>query len=99
MFETFEAESQADFETLGTRTKASAEVSNLNLPAGTHLTVFLASASLGDVVLTALHFGELELDSRNGDVIPAAKAGDIVELHRQGCGSELLMSVKLALVP
>ena len=99
VIEAFEAEFSARFETLGDRTKANAEVSNLNLPVGTILTVCLAATPVGDMVLNSIHFAELELDSRNGDVIPAAKVDDIVELHRQGCGSELLMSVKLALVP
>jgi hypothetical protein len=99
VIDTFEAEFSAKFEQLGDRRKASVEASNLNLVPGTHLTVCLAGTALGDIVLNSIHFGELELDTRNGDIVPAAKSDDLVELHRQGCGSELLMSVKLALVP
>ncbi len=99
VIETFEAEFSVKFDRLGDRRKAEAEVSNLNLPAATHLSVCLAGTAMGDVVLNTIHFGEFELDTRNGDIVPAAKAGDLVELHRQGCGSELLMSVSLSLVP
>jgi len=98
-FGSFETEFKVQFDRLGDRRKVEAEVANMNLPESTHLTVCMAGNALGDVVLNTIHYGQFELDTRNGAVVPEAKVGDLVELHRQGCSSELLLSVSLTLAP
>ena len=100
VIENFETEFSVHFERTPDRTKLRAEVSNLNLPATTQVTVCFAASALGNIVLNTFHFGELELDTHSGQTLPTLKAGDVIELHRSGCGaSDLLLSTALALVP
>jgi hypothetical protein len=60
------------------------EVENVNLAAGTVLNVSLTHAGtavdIGLITLSALHEGELELNSQDGATVPAVQAGDIVTL-------------------
>jgi hypothetical protein len=60
------------------RTRLNVEVEHVNLPAGTVLTVTVAGNVVGHITLSALGFGELELNSQDGDTVPAVKAGDMV---------------------
>jgi len=66
------------------RTNLSVGVENVNLPANTVLTVSIklpnaaAATTVGTITLSALHEGELELDSRDGDAIPAVVTGTMV---------------------
>ena len=66
------------------RTNLSVEVEHVNLPANTVLTVSIklpnaaAATTVGTITLSALHEGELELDSRDGDAIPAVVTGTTV---------------------
>ncbi|SRR5260370_24186261 len=64
------------------RTRLNVEVENLNLPAGTVLTVVILhggiSTTVGMITLSSTAFGELELESQNGAVVPAVQAGDMV---------------------
>jgi hypothetical protein len=64
------------------RTRLSVEVENVNLPAGTVLTVTivhgLVSTPAGMITLSSTGFGELELDSQKGATVPAVQAGDTV---------------------
>jgi hypothetical protein len=64
------------------RTRLNVEVEDVNLPAGTKLDVFVDHAGtrtkVGQITLDAFHSGELELNSEDGDLVPAVKKGDIV---------------------
>lgn len=64
------------------RTRLKVEVEDVNLPAGTKLQVVLDHAGvktlIGEIVLDAFGFGELELNSQDGDNLPAVKKGDII---------------------
>jgi hypothetical protein len=58
------------------------EVEDVNLPQGTKLQVVLDHAGVktvvGQIVLDAFGFGELELNSQDGDNVPAVKPGDVI---------------------
>jgi hypothetical protein len=76
-------EGEADFRTDSRgRTRLSVEVENVNLPAGTALTVAVvhgaASTNVGTITLSATMENELELNSQNGDLVPAVVKGDMV---------------------
>jgi len=60
------------------RTRLNVEVENVNLPARTVLDVSVHSTVVGHITLSATGFGELELNSQDGDVVPAVQAGDVV---------------------
>ena len=64
------------------RSRLNVEVENVNLPANTMLTVSIVhgaiSTSVGTIQLSALGAGELELNSQDGDTVPAVQAGDMV---------------------
>lgn len=64
------------------RTRFKVEVENVNLAAGTTLNVSVqhgATTTLaGHITLDAFGFGELELDSQDGDVVPPVVKGDMV---------------------
>jgi hypothetical protein len=66
------------------RTRLNVEVEDVNLPAGTVLTVVFehngASTTLGTIQLDAFHAGELELNSEDGDMVPAVQPGDTVSV-------------------
>ncbi|HLK68234.1 MAG TPA: hypothetical protein VKU19_32595 [Bryobacteraceae bacterium] len=64
------------------RARLNVEVENVNLPAANVLTVAIvhagASTTAGTITLSATGFGELELESQNGAIVPAVQAGDMV---------------------
>ncbi len=64
------------------RTRLNVEVENVNLAAGTVLDVSIqhgmTSTVVGHITLSALGFGELELNSQDGDAVPAVQSGDMV---------------------
>ena len=70
------------------RTKFMVEVENINLPAGTVLDVAVqhngASQTVGQIKLSAAGSGELELESQDGDTVPAVQAGDMVTVSNAG---------------
>ena len=73
----------ADFRSeAGGRSRFNVEVEDVNLPQGTVLTVTIQSGStttqVGSIKLSQFGGGELELNSQDGDMVPAAKAMDIV---------------------
>ncbi|MEK7407503.1 MAG: hypothetical protein AAB225_20690 [Acidobacteriota bacterium] len=84
-FEGFEAELHVRFEKREDRTRLTAEVENVNLPAGTLLNVCLGGQTLGHIVLNAFHSGELELDSRNGHFVPSIGSADLIEVKQTAC--------------
>jgi hypothetical protein len=76
-------EGNADFRNDGQgRTRLNVEVENVNLPAGTVLTVSVVHAGVSTMVGTIkLGSGgedELELDSQNGATVPAIVSGNMV---------------------
>jgi hypothetical protein len=68
----------ADYRAEPGRSEFKAQVEDLDLPAGTVLTVLVDGAPAGTITLDAFHFGELDLTSRDGDAVPAAHAGSAV---------------------
>jgi hypothetical protein len=64
------------------RTRLNVEVEHVNLPQGTMLTVTLthagATTTLSTLTLNAAGEGELELNSQDGDSVPAVQAGDVI---------------------
>jgi hypothetical protein len=72
-------EGNADFRVVAKkRSRLNVEVEHVNLPAGTVLTVSVAGNVVGHITLSALGFGELELNSQDGDTVPAVNPGDMV---------------------
>jgi hypothetical protein len=64
------------------RTRLDVEVERVNLPAATVLTVALVhggvSTNIGMITLSSTGFGELELRSDNGNMVPTVQAGDMI---------------------
>ena len=64
------------------RSRLNVEVEDVNLPAGTKLDVVVdhsgTRTTVGQITLDAFHSGELELNSEDGDLVPAVQKGDIV---------------------
>ena len=78
-------EGSGDFRSETSRTRLQVEVEHVNLPAGTVLVVFLqgganAPTQIGQITLSATGFGELELDSEHGAMVPAVQNGDILSI-------------------
>lgn len=76
---------EADFRSETSRTRLQVEVEHVNLPAGTVLTVSIQSGAnppvqVGQITLSATGFGELELDSQKGAIVPTVLNGDIVSV-------------------
>jgi hypothetical protein len=64
------------------RTRLNVEVEHVNLPKGTVLSVTImhagATAAIGSITLNAFGSGELELNSQDGETVPAVVKGDVV---------------------
>lgn len=61
------------------RARIQVEVENVNLPVGTILTVVLNNVTtIGTIKLGATGFGELELDSQDGDTVPTVAPGNTI---------------------
>lgn len=62
------------------RTEFKTEVENVNLAQGTvpDACSMAASQVVGHITLSAFSSGELELESQDGDIVPAVQAGDMV---------------------
>ncbi len=88
-------EGSARFRSRGTSSNFSVEVEDVNLPDGTKLNVALmrgtTSIPAGSLTL-ALHTGEIDVNTNDGDLVPQAKAGDIVVVSDAG-GTALLTGV------
>ena len=70
------------------RTRLQVEVENVNLPNGTVLDVSVlhngVPATVGHLTLRASGFGELELNSQDGNAVPAVISGDVVIVSNAG---------------
>jgi hypothetical protein len=83
-------EGNADFrmEPAKNRTRLNVEVENVSLAQGTILTVSImhgaVSTNAGTITLNAFGGGELELNSQDGDTVPAIVAGDVVTVSNAG---------------
>ena len=81
-------EGNAEFRVCRGRTEFKVEVENVNLAAGTILTVSVqhsgVTTSVGQITLSALGFGELDLQSQDGDTVPAVQKGDMVIVSNGG---------------
>jgi hypothetical protein len=64
------------------RTRLNVEVEHVNLPQGTVLTVTLthagATSTVGTLTLSGTGFAELELNSQDGQTVPAVQSGDMI---------------------
>jgi hypothetical protein len=82
-------EGNADFRSNSRgRTRLNVEVENVNLPAGTVLQVSVQHAGMtvavGTITMTAGGFGELELNSQDGDTVPQVQSGDMIMVANGG---------------
>lgn len=72
------------------RTRLEVEVEHLNLPAGTMLDVAIVHSNVatpvGQIKLSALGSGEVELESEKGQLVPAVVKGDMVTVSNAGTG-------------
>lgn len=68
---------EAEFRVRGQQTKFKVEVEHVSLPDGTVLTVKVNDNTVGTLTLN-LGTGELELNSNDGDTVPAVQTGDQV---------------------
>ena len=74
-------EGSARIRNRGTSSEFDVEVEHVNLPDATKLTVAVMHGTVSTTVGTLtlkLHEGELELNSRDGDLVPAVQVGDII---------------------
>ncbi len=67
----------------GAEASFSVEVEDINLPAGTVLEVQINGRTAGKLTVSAppVRGGELELNSRDGDLTPQLKAGDVITVR------------------
>ncbi len=69
----------ADFRARQGSSRLNVEVEDVNVAPGTVLDVFLDGAQIGTITVTPVTLGgELELNSNDGDMVPAVKAGALV---------------------
>jgi hypothetical protein len=70
------------------RSRLNVQVENVNLPAGTVLTVAVQDGTTvinaGTITLPAFGFGELELNSEDGASVPAVHKGEMVTVSNGG---------------
>lgn len=85
-----------DFRTAadGNGSKLNVEVEDLNLPAGTQVTVFVGNRVAGKITIgpPPMRGGELEINTRDGGVVPAMAPGEVVSV-RTAAGAVLLTGV------
>ncbi len=78
-------EGSADFRTSALGSRLTVEVEDVNLPADTKLSVAITHSGgtvlIGSITLSAFGAGELELDFRDGDTVPALVKGDIITVN------------------
>jgi hypothetical protein len=85
----------ARFRSRGTSSNFSVEVEDVNLADGTKLTVTLLRGTTtipAGSLTVALRFGEIDVNTNDGDLVPQAKVGDIVIVSDAG-GTALLTGV------
>ena len=88
-----EVELNARWERRDDRTTFRVEVERFLAHQGETLSVCLISGASGNVVLegqvalNSLGTGEFKVDSRNGDAVPVAEPGDIVNVQTEACSS------------
>ncbi len=83
-----------DFRVSGTDQKLSIEIEKLNLPAGTVVNVFVGDKVIGKITVgpPPMRGGELEINTRDGGVLPTFGAGEVVSV-RTAAGGVLLTGV------
>lgn len=85
----------ADFRAKGGASRLNVQVEDVALPVGTQLTVKVNGMTAGTITLSASPVtpgGELELNTKDGQVVPSAKKGDVVTVF-QGDGSAVVSGV------
>ncbi len=77
---------RADYRAAQGRADFSVEVQDVNLPAGTTLDVTVDGVNAGSITVSAapIRGGELDLNTQDGDVVPAVKAGSVVVVSNAG---------------
>lgn len=70
----------AEFRARSGQQRFTAEVEDVNLPAGTRLNVYVNSTQVGQIVLSGAptRGGDLNLDTRDGDAVPQLRKSDFV---------------------
>jgi hypothetical protein len=70
---------QADFRARTGSSRLNVEVEDVNVATGSLLDVYLNGNKIGTIQVAALTLGgELELNSQDGDVVPAVAKGDVI---------------------
>lgn len=86
----------AEFRARGSAKRFTTQVEDVNLDAGTPLQVCVNSTLLGTIILGGppVRGGDLNLDTRDGDTVPAMTAGDSVSVWSgsAGCSGTLILS-------
>src|SRR5262249_6306008 len=82
-------EGSGDFRSESGRARLQVEVERVNLPSGTVLTVSLqrganAPVQISQITISATGFGELDLESDHGDVVPTVQNGDVLSVSIAG---------------
>ncbi|HEX8189010.1 MAG TPA: hypothetical protein VF586_11705, partial [Pyrinomonadaceae bacterium] len=67
----------------GNDLKLEVEVQDVNLPAGTVLSVFVGGQQVGVITLDALRAGQVELETGRGQAVPAVSNGTAVAVRNQ----------------
>jgi hypothetical protein len=95
---TLQAELNGDFRSRASEIRLKGELENVNRPVGSPISFCLNNTPLAfsTVELEIVNVAEFNLESRNGDAVPAVVAGNTLEAHDGGiagapdCGGKLL---------
>ncbi|MDT7541450.1 MAG: hypothetical protein QOE33_1354 [Acidobacteriota bacterium] len=66
------------------------EVEDVNLPAGTALSVLINGTNVGQIVLNSVFRGEIELETEHGQTVPAITQGTTVTIINTATGATVL---------
>lgn len=72
----------SEYRERGSRASFKAEVEDVNLPAGTMVSVMANGNKVGEIKISAapIRGGELELSSQDGDLVPSLKANTTITI-------------------
>jgi hypothetical protein len=81
----------ADFRTRANGNRSlEVEAEDVNLPAGTSLTVLINGVSVGQIVLNPAFEGEIEFESEHGQTVPAIAQGTTIMIVNSATGATIL---------
>jgi hypothetical protein len=81
----------ADFRTRANGNRSlEVEAEDVNLPAGTVLTVLVNGVSIGQIILNPAFEGEIELESEHGQIVPTIAQGTTITVVNAATGATIL---------